>query len=352
MRTKTNLSASATLAYGGVLINTMPIWLVRLGDKATADETLPGILATVILLATAAGCAVGKVILARSLAAIAAALALIGLTVLAVVVDNMSQHTLVVAGGGFGIVLGLLLRKTLVIMLQTHDPPRLVAEGVSVGVLASAVVLLADSIQGGGMLSFIAGLSIVPLCLAMARGRGLHAHTEVRYALERPWQHASFLVFFLGMGAYWAFLEAYAEYIGLGSIGDWLLAGLMTSAMGAALASRLRSSIHRRMMLLSLLATAFSGGITYLATTPLTVGISICANGFFLFMFFPLYLGTGRADQAGPRLVVYLSGFALGGALGALAVVWGDFPGLAVVVAASGIMAAPAVLRSPPHEVV
>ncbi|MBM1635099.1 hypothetical protein JQV27_20010 [Sulfitobacter mediterraneus] len=352
MRHSGLIIAAATLAYGGVLINTMPIWLVRLAAKTEASETLPGVLAMVVLIATAAGCAMRQLGFQTGKCNVLASLALVTLSMSAELFEFIPQHILLFSGGGFGLALGYLLHKTLSIMYQADDTARRLAEAISVGVLMSAVVLLVDAVFGRGILPILAGLSILSVLLNLFPDQSQKLEPIDLRADSPPWWHLSYLAFFLGMGAYWAFLESYAEHIGLGSISGWLFAGLVTSAMGSALASRLRPATHQRMLVLSLLAAAISGGVTYLATVPSVVGLSVCANGFFLFVFFPLYLSAGRADGVGSRLAVYLAGFALGGGLGALAVSFGGFTALALTVALSGFIAVPAALRSQAPQVV
>ncbi len=97
-----------------------------------------------------------------------------------------------------------------------------------------------------------------------------------------------------------------------------------------------------------MLAAAGSGAVTYAATAPWVIGVSILVNGFFLFLFFPLYLGSGHPTEAGARMANYLAGFALGGVFGAAIIGMSGFAALAMATALAGVIALPSPLSFGP----
>jgi hypothetical protein len=70
----------------------------------------------------------------------------------------------------------------------------------------------------------------------------------------------------------------------------------------------------------------------------LILGSSIVANGFALFLYFPLYLGLAgvRATNA---MATYLLGFAFGGLCGGLILEAGGYPALSAAILISGLIA-------------
>ena len=87
------IGAATTLAYGSVLINTMPIWLVSLAAKSGSGDTLPGFLASVVLLAAASGCGFGGGLTRKSIITMSALLVAV-LPALGVVASTTSTAVL------------------------------------------------------------------------------------------------------------------------------------------------------------------------------------------------------------------------------------------------------------------
>ncbi len=342
------IGAAATLAYGSVLINTMPIWLGALTDKADANEALPGLLASILLLAAAIGCGSAEPRRGPSLFRICSIGVVGGLPIIGAMAEAITSASLLIAGGIFGISLGLLLYRALMALIATADPARLIGNTLAIGVIASLVVLLAVSVYPDAILAILSVLSLIPAAAALIRAAS--APTD-RFDLEvmRPgWSSLGFFPFFIAMGAYWVFLEIYASIQGLATISEWLFAGLLASAIGSTLAARLRSTVRKHVLLLSMLAAAITGAATYLTSIHWMIGATILANGFFLFLFFSLYLGAVTTAEAGRRMAVYLAGFALGGAVGSITITMGGYVAMASFIFLSGCIAVPAAMSSRP----
>ena len=92
----------------------------------------------------------------------------------------------------------------------------------------------------------------------------------------------------------------------------------------------------------ALLCAAISGAASYVAPTLTVLGVSVLANGLFLYLYFPLYLAEagapGRQANPGPRMAIYLLGFAFGGAVGAGILQLTGFPGIAIAIATTGVL--------------
>ena len=104
------------------------------------------------------------------------------------------------------------------------------------------------------------------------------------------------------------------------------------------IAGLLPSRYRLGMRTLALLAAALTGAASYASPNLNLLGISILANGFFLFLFFPLYIAS-QEDQAPMAMAVYVLGFALGGLVGPFIVQLAAYQGLGLAIMVSGLIA-------------
>ncbi|MBO9436950.1 hypothetical protein J7394_22325 [Ruegeria sp. R13_0] len=141
------------------------------------------------------------------------------------------------------------------------------------------------------------------------------------------------------MGAYWTFLELFGQTIGSAeAMSYWLLGSLLASAVGSWIAGVVPVFRTRIVRDVSLLAAGISGAASYVTSDMLALGLTILANGFALFLFFPLYLGLAGA-RATEAMAIYLFGFAFGGVAGALIVSLGGYYLLAATILVTAFVA-------------
>lgn len=294
MQRNRSMGTVGTLGYGGVLINTMPIWLVWITAISDAGEALPGVLASVVLLTAAAGCGFGNRVMRNDLLRVTAFLVML-IPALGVFSGTIAPAVLLSAGALFGLAFGLLLYLSLRVLLAIDESARAIGDTLADALVVSLTVLLIVTAYPHAILPILSALSLIPAAIAIVGRVSKGTEPSDGTLLRLGWHSLRFLGFFIAMGAYWAFLEVHADQRALGPISAWLFGGLLASAAGAALAACVPSRSRKRVMLLSMLSAAVSGGATYATAVPSIVGTSIRANGFFLFVFFPLYLGAANA---------------------------------------------------------
>ena len=102
---------------------------------------------------------------------------------------------------------------------------------------------------------------------------------------------------------------------------------------------RVGPSAAPRVAAAALALAALTGALSYISPSRLLLGLNVLANGFFLFLYFPLYLsncGSSDGADAPSRMAFYLFGFAGGGALGAGLLAIAGYGGLAAAIALAG----------------
>ncbi len=321
-----------TLGFGGLLINTLPLWIGELAAHPTMSDQFAGAAGSLALVLAAVGCGgLWRGYLERwALLALFVSLLLFALTA------GVSPVMSTMACCGMGFSMGAVLADAF--RLGTDgQPQRLIAAATALGLVAALVAYFIVALTQISIIWILVTLSVV---LFVSRPRADHdakrATTGATFDLAGlPYK---FLPFFVMMGAYWAYLDVFATRpLGAGQVELWLLGSLISGAIGSALAARVTADTRQMVLKLSLFLAAMTGAATYVTTNPNMIGMGILTNGFFLFLFFPLYLTT-VPDQAAKRMAAYLAGFALGGIVGAALIQLGGYTALAVVIAGSGLI--------------
>ncbi len=317
----------------------MPIWLVELAVKSESSDVTVGLLASVVLLSAAIGCAAGADTRFKTLPLAAAAVACCGVSG-AAMVQTISTTVLFVGAGIVGLSLGLVLALPLSRSLTDTSIVRMIGNGMAIGCAASFVLLMGIHVTELSLLPHLALLTVIQVILLL-RKLPVQNKSSVRHFNWK--QDISLLPFFICMGAYWAFLEVFSVELNLGSLSDWLAGSLLLSGLGSYLAGIIPNRLSLYAGVFGLLLAAFAGGLTYLSKSELLIGATILINAFGLFLFFPLYLD--RTDAPATGMARYLLGFAMGGVLGSFSIAVGGYPALAAAVAVSGLIAVPAMTR-------
>ncbi len=322
----------------------MPIWLAELAVKSGISDVAVGVLASVVLLSAAVGCAMGTATARNFLPFGAGVVAGIGIAS-AAIVHVISTTVLFIGAVGVGWSLGVVLALPLSRSLTDTRLVQMIGNGMAVGCAASFVLLTAIHVTGVSLLPLLAVLAVIQIVLL---GRQWPEKNKLRVVHFNWKQDMSLLPFFICMGAYWAFLEVFSVELDLGSLSVWLAGSLLLSGMGSCIAGFIPNRLSLHASIVGLLLAALAGGLTYLSTNELVIGITILVNAFGLFLFFPLYLDRTDAPAAG--MARYLLGFALGGVTGSLAIAAGGYLALATAVVASGLIAVPAMARQRPNS--
>lgn len=332
--------AIVVLGFGAVLINTMPVWIAEIARGYSISDTTAGLLGSVVLLTAAMACGGLTANRAATLAGAAVVLVPLSLVVLAVPFASSASLSLiacVVLGGSLGVLTARALR-------ESNHPAELqqtISHALALGLLTALLIYLALPLSGLNPLWCLAALS---LSLLVATGSERLPHQDAGRIGTAFWSNFPLLQFpfFVMMGAYWTFIEIFASSLAAeGDLSFWLLGSLLTGATGSFLASKIgakKDTVRDGAFLFA----AISGAISYCAPSFAILGISVLANGFFLFLYFPLYLAARSIgkEQAGAsiRMATYLLGFAFGGAVGAGVLHLAGFAGLALAIAATGFL--------------
>ncbi|MDP5217355.1 hypothetical protein Q5Y75_09025 [Ruegeria sp. 2205SS24-7] len=331
------------LAFAVTILNTMPIWLAELAFKSGGSEVAVGLLASAVLVSAALGCLFGSSAMRPLLLRSAGGVVCGGLAG-AAIAQTIAPPVLFAGACVVGLLQGIVLALSLSRKHSEAAMLRMIGNGIAIGCVTSFVLLAG---------TFAAGLPILPLLAALAGAQALLLQQQPPplpgngNTQRLDWARDLILLpFFICMGAYWTFLEIFAAEQELGGLSGWLAASLLLSAIGSFLAGATPDRITSHARIAGLLLAGFAGCLTYLSQTEMLLGASILINAFGLFLFFPLYLDRTDAPAAG--MARYLLGFALGGGAGSLAIALGGYPALGVTVAASGLIALPALRRSRP----
>lgn len=326
------LSILMPLGLGAIVINTMPVWLAVLADHPQVSEPLAGGLGSLVLLTVAAACVVPVYVKAGlplrlcttaafSFLAFGAGMPIAGLVLTCILL---------------GLALGLVTKWALLALQQEDEPLKHVSLALSFGLIISFAIYLVLSAYSLNIMWLLAAISASLLIAPLERAPNA-ANRQLRgSATGLP---LGYFPFFIMMGAYWSFLELYGQSIGAhDGLAFWLLVSLVTGAIGSFLAGLLPSRHRRQVQTFALLAAALTGAASYISPNLNLLGLSILANGFFLFLFFPLYIASYQ-DQAPTAMAGYLLGFAFGGLVGALILQLTGYPGLGLTILASGLIA-------------
>lgn len=332
--------AMAILSFGALLINTIPAWIAELAEARAVSEATAGALASLVLLSAAAACALSS--RARATVLVWGALAALPLSLGALAFSAYgSAAGAAVICVALGAALGVLSAIALAAASRLGALQQIIGRSLGVGLIAALFVFLANFQFGMRVLWMLLVIAVVLLPIAARLGQrpALAPQSRATSGTSFPaWQ----LPFFVMMGAYWAFLEVYARALGGGldgALSIWLSGSLLSGALGSLVAS---FTGNRATAQAALLCAALTGAVSYIAPSIGLLGLSIVANGFFLFLYFPLYLAGPGVDGAGEnavqRMAVYLLGFAAGGLIGAMVLKVAGFAGLATAIALSGII--------------
>ncbi|WP_299648773.1 hypothetical protein [uncultured Tateyamaria sp.] len=321
----------AVLCFGAVLINTLPIWVGVLGSYPALTKRMAGAFASLVLVSAALTCAgVGAAMLSR-LARFLVVLAL------ALIAFGQDAPAIVLAVGcvGLGGAIGHLTRQALGAIQASTEGLKAISTALSLGLVVSLLLYLLVPSLDASPLVLLLVLSL-PLVLlpgdAVPSDLGNPAFTHM---LALPLRYIGFFVM---MGAYWTFLDLFGgRFNDADAVNLWLLGSLLSGACGSLLAARIPERLRPRMQIIGVLIAATTGAASYVAADLSIFGVTIIANGFALFMFFPLYL-QGAGKQMPQAMAGYLLGFATGGAVGAVVIQMGGYQTLAVVILLSGLL--------------
>lgn len=320
------------IVFGAVMVNTTPIWVGELARAHGFSDTYSGLHASLLLLCAAGTCAGIITFLKERWTTVLAVLALILLSA----GSHFSGFAATVACGVLGLAIGSLSRAAFSELPENPQRVLMLSAALTVGLVLSLCVYLIVPLLGIGpfpVLAILGTLLIVPRWEFSTSRPSLLSPNAVSGATLRM------APFFVMMGGYWTFLELFGQTIGSAeAMSYWLLGSLVVSAVGSWIAGMISPARTRLVRDLSLLAAAITGAMSYLATNMLVLGITILANGFALFLFFPLYLGLAGA-RATEAMAVYLLGFAFGGVAGALIIELGGYQFLSIAIFVTALVA-------------
>ncbi len=330
-------ASMSVLSFGAVVINTVPVWIGALGDYPALGDGLAGAFASLVLLSASITCAgVGALkpsLAARYMVAPALALLTFGQMLPAVVLAAICV--------GLGAALGALTRAALRAIALSDNGLQTISFAISLGLAASLVFYLLLPALGVSPLLLLLILSLPLLLLRFASIEADAPDYHRSYPVGPP---IRFIGFFVMMGAYWTFLDLFGvRFNDENAVNLWLLASLVSGACGSFLAAKLKNSWHANAQALALVVAAATGAASYVAPDLLIFGMTILANGFALFLFFPLYL-LRAGEQMPQAMAGYLVGFSAGGLAGALLVEIGGYQTLAAAILTSGLLS---VIRRP-----
>lgn len=335
----TRYRGHALIAFGAVLLNTMPIWLAEMAGIAGIGTGATGLLASLILLVSAVACHGHLGARSAGIWQVCVAALVAGLGLLAAI-GSAPAWAVFGTGAIIGAALGTLMAGALAELSATPDPTTSIGRAVGVALLVSLLCLVLVPVLGGRIVPVLA-LGFLALAPFVWRPADTAAGPVPRLSRSLAMSHLHLLPFFVAMGGYWAYLEVFAQNRGLGAIVGWLAVSLVVSAAGSALAGVVAPKNRGAVASGALVLAALSGGLTYLAFTGPLFGLALLINAFFLFLFLPLYLGA--PSPRGGRLVMpmrmatYLLGFALGGMAAAAIVATAGFTALALAIAITAI---------------
>ncbi|WP_299886662.1 hypothetical protein [uncultured Ruegeria sp.] len=326
------LSILMPISFGAVIINTMPIWLAELADHRQVSEPLAGGLGSLVLLTAAVACAVPARRKAGLFVRLCIPMALLVLALgerLSIIFIGL---TCILLGAAFGFV----TKRALHALQQEGDPLKLVSAALSIGLGFSFVIYLVLSASSLRVLWILVTASV---CLLLVRPQNTPKTIRCQRHESTIDLPLGYVPFFIMMGAYWSFLELYGQSISpQGGMATWLLFSLVTGAIGSFVAGLIPPRHWRRVQAIALLAAVLTGAASYIAPHMDFLGFTIVANGFFLFLFFPIYIAS-RQDRAPMAMASYLLGFAFGGLVGAFVLQIAGYPGLGLAILASGFIA-------------
>lgn len=320
------------IVFGAVLLNTVPIWVGALARVHGLSDTVSGLHASLLLLSAASTCAGLIPFLNERSSAVLAFLALVILSAGPI----LEVFAATAACGALGLALGTLSRGALNCVSEDPGRVRMLSVALTMGLVLSLCVYLVAPLLQVGPFSILTVLAVI---LFVPRWKGSTSRLSLRSALVLSRATLRMMPFFVMMGAYWTFLELFGQTIGSAeAMSYWLLGSLVASAVGSWIAGAVPVVRTRIVRDVSLLVAAISGAASYVISDMLALGLTILANGFALFLFFPLYLGLAgtRATEA---MAIYLLGFAFGGAAGALIVSLGGYSLLAATILVAGFVA-------------
>lgn len=330
------------LGFGGVLLNTLPLWLGHLVLHPMMSDQGAGVIGSVTLLLAASACGW---INTRPFARWAWPVLMVSLLVFELT-SGVSLATSVLACCAMGLSMGAALSAAFARIGNHENIQGLIATAMSLGLVMSLLVYLIVSLTPFTVLWVLLALAAFVFFAITKRPLDSSQITK-RPALDLSGMPLRYMAFFVMMGAYWAFLELYGRrHLGVGNVELWLLGSLIASAVGSALAARVDATRFPAAMPICLALAAVTGAATYWTQSPGLIGASILANGFFLFLFFPLYLAF-EPEQMPKRMALYLAGFAFGGVTGALFITIGGFGALSLAIALSGWIGITEAMRKP-----
>lgn len=320
-----------TIGFGLVLINTMPVWIGDLAANARLSDTQAGGIGSLVLLSAAVACATARHAERAGLAKIGVPVCLVYLALSPPLNAVFTLVACCILGLAIGSLAGLATRG----LGSLGTGLRVISTAMTVGLVVSLIVYLVLPVLG---LSSFWVLAVISLGLLAAPVQTSPTGHHVNWRSILADVPARYLPFFVLMGAYWTYLELFGgRFEDAQNLPFWLLASLVTGALGSILTSQVPANWRGRAQSLSMFAAALIGALSYVAPTLFLFGLTILLNGFALFLFFPLYLGTA-GDRAPGAMAGYLLGFAIGGVAGAVLVHAAGYASLAAAILLSGII--------------
>ncbi|MEX0348938.1 MAG: hypothetical protein AB3N15_05885 [Paracoccaceae bacterium] len=339
MRDRVRNTFLFVISYAITFLNTMPIWLAELAHKTGGGSITIGLTASLVLISAAIGCFIGPRVLRSGVPAFCGGIVFLGL--LASSSASAFDTAMLIPGAALvGLASGVVLSIPLSAADNGDSLLRMFGQGMSLGCVASLVVLASTASTGFPLLPVLSGLAGIQMVILL---QSFSAHALQSFQPAALRRDLNLFPFFVLMGSYWAFLEVFALERGLETVSGWLAASLVLSALGSLAASVAPDRIRHVLLLLGLGLAALAGGLTYLSVSEVALGMMILCNAFGLFLFFPLYLDD--TDMPGFGMARYLLGFALGGGVGSLIITFGGYRALAFAIIASGLIALPKLWR-------
>ncbi len=336
-------SAIFVLSFGAVVINTMPLWIGALGRYQDVSDGLAGAFGSLVLLSAAATCAGlgGTRLRDASRFLLTPSFALLGLA------NAFPSILLGACCTVLGASLGCLTRQALQDLSSGPNAVKAISVAVSLGLAVSlGIYVLVPSLSIPPLvLLAVLSLPVAVMPLAVLRKDAVSRASSA--VLSIP---VGYLGFFVMMGAYWTFLDLFGARFGdADAVNLWLLASLISGMAGSLVATAIPLGWRAHIQRAGIALASVTGAASYASSDLAVFGFTIVANGFALFLFFPLYL-KGAGQQMPQAMAGYLLGFATGGVAGAALVEVGGYAVLSAAILLFGVVALVFTSRQPRPE--
>lgn len=318
--TLSRIEAIGGLAFGSILINTLPAWLEELTARFALSANDAGLLATLVLLSAGAACW-GHSAFRHWSIDLGAALLVVLVLLLGRAMTDLPTALVFGACMVFGLAVGVVLGRSIAFAFGEPDTLRTISLSLTAALLVSLVIVLVSAQTD------LTAVTQIAMCAALNAGvlsltvwRSPVATGPATGANWMPDRHSlRFLPFFAAMGGFWAFVELYGNAHAIPHVKLVLAASYLASAAGSALVFFISTDKIAFWRVCSLAISAVSAALVYSTASTVIFSAMFLLNSLFLFVFLPLYL-TGNTEDGAPsnpqaKIALYLFGFALGGAI-------------------------------------